>query len=179
MDVAIGPPVQINLESYRLRHSICPLFTESGSQALRSAGSTTHQRQCLGDWHAAQLPTLMSLMTLWKPMGRSLGSRTIRGSTRGWFPTSAFCKSSALPMTTRSTTPCSKPGVQPPLYTQHETFTHGGNFWRDNYLLERWAKSEQPVVYLGDVYNNYELRLRLGDWCWLAQDPVSGYADVC
>jgi hypothetical protein len=70
----------------------------------------------------------------------------------------------------------SKPAAKPPLYSQHETFTHGGNFWRDNYLLERWARSEQPVVYLGDVYNNnYELKLRLGDWCWLTQDPISGY----
>jgi hypothetical protein len=80
-----------------------------------------------------------------------------------------------LPLTRRNI--CSKRAVQPPLYTEHKTFTHGGNYWRDNYLLERWARSEQPVVYLGDVCNNkYELLLRLGDWCWLTRDPVSGYA---
>ncbi len=61
------------------------------------------------------------------------------------------------------------------LFAQHFLFTHGGNFWRDNYLLERWDACEQPVVYLGDTYNDYTLRRRLGDWCWLTRDPVSGY----
>jgi hypothetical protein len=72
----------------------------------------------------------------------------------------------------------SKPVAQVPLFEEHETFTHGGNFWRDNYLLNRWARSEQPVVYLGDIYNSFELKLRVGHWCWLTQDPVSGFGHL-
>ncbi|KAK4158348.1 kinase-like domain protein [Chaetomidium leptoderma] len=75
--------------------------------------------------------------------------------------------------TPRATTTCRIP-PSPPLFDQHLTFTHGGNYWRDTYLLERWAWCEQPVVYLGRTYGGYELRLRLGDWCWLTRDPVSG-----
>ena len=63
---------------------------------------------------------------------------------------------------------------RPTLHSQHLTFTHGGNFWRDNYLLEKWATSEQPVVYLGQTHGGYKLLRRLGDWCWLTKDPVSG-----
>jgi hypothetical protein len=63
---------------------------------------------------------------------------------------------------------------RPPLFDQHLTFTHGGSYWRDSYLLERWASCEQPVIYLDRTYGGYELRLRLGDWCWLTKDPVSG-----
>lgn len=62
----------------------------------------------------------------------------------------------------------------PPLHTLHHTFTDGGNYWRDNYLLERWDRSQQPVVYLGQTYGGYELRQRLGHWCWLTKDPLSG-----
>jgi hypothetical protein len=68
-----------------------------------------------------------------------------------------------------------KPAAKVRLFDEHETFTHGGDFWRDDYLVGRWARSEKPVVYLGDVYNNFELKLRLGDWCWLTQEPVSRY----
>jgi hypothetical protein len=60
------------------------------------------------------------------------------------------------------------------LYKQYETFTHGGSFWRDNYRLNYWNDCEQPVVYLGNTYGGYQLRRRLGDWCWLSKDPVSG-----
>lgn len=63
---------------------------------------------------------------------------------------------------------------EPPLHTLHHTFTHGGNYWRDSYLLERWDRSQQPVVYLGQTYGGYELRRRLGHWCWLTKDPLSG-----
>jgi hypothetical protein len=55
----------------------------------------------------------------------------------------------------------SKPAAKVRLFEEHETFTHFGSFWRDNYLLGRWARSEKPVVYLGDVYNNFELKLHL------------------
>jgi hypothetical protein len=117
----------------------------------------------------------------WRTQGRLLGSSTSKRGSRACFPTS-FRASSALPITatrssSSSTKLATKPAARQPLFEQHKTFTHGGNFWRDDYLLERWARSEQPVVYLGDVYNNnnYELKLRLGDWCWLTQDPISGY----
>ncbi|KAK3899674.1 kinase-like domain-containing protein [Staphylotrichum tortipilum] len=73
-----------------------------------------------------------------------------------------------------SSHPARIPPRPPPLLKLHETFTNGGYFWRDDYLLERWARSEQPVVYLGDVYHGYELKLRLGHWCWLTRDPASG-----
>lgn len=105
----------------------------------------------------------------WGTLGRLLGSSTS-------IPTS-FRAFSTLPITATRTRSCIKPAAEPPLFEQHKTFTHGGNFWRDDYLLERWATSEQPVVYLGDVYNKYELKLRLGDWCWLAEDPGFGYVD--
>ncbi len=99
-----------------------------------------------------RLPSLMFSTTLWKAMGRPFAGNAIRNNQRRWLQT-----------------------PQPPLQSLHKTFTHGGGFWRDNYLLERWERCEQQVVYLGDVYNNYELKLRLGDWCWLTQDPASGY----
>ncbi|EGY21112.1 uncharacterized protein VDAG_02636 [Verticillium dahliae VdLs.17] len=59
------------------------------------------------------------------------------------------------------------------LYKQHLPFTHGGHFWRDQYLLERWAGCVQPVVYLNDFCHKYKLLRRLGDWSWLTKDPVT------
>ncbi len=62
----------------------------------------------------------------------------------------------------------------PSLRSQHETFTTGHNYWRDNLHLSLWQDSKQAVVYQGDVFNNYELKLRLGDWCWLTKHRLSG-----
>ncbi len=118
-----------------------------------------------------RIPPFMSHATISKSILRLFSSFSIRAHPQKWFPTS-FRELSTSSMTTCSSKP---PPVQPPLYTQHGTFTHGGNYWRDNYLLERWRNCQQPVVYLGDVYNNYELRLRLGDWCWLTKDPTSAF----
>ncbi|OAR03011.1 hypothetical protein LLEC1_07157, partial [Akanthomyces lecanii] len=58
-----------------------------------------------------------------------------------------------------------------PLHLAYQTFTHGGNFWRDIYLLERWDQQMQPVVHRGDVHHGYELLRRVGSWCWLTRDP--------
>lgn len=47
------------------------------------------------------------------------------------------------------------------LYAQHCDFTYGTNYWRDQYLLEWWDCSVQPVVYPNEVYNSYNF---WGDW---------------
>ncbi|KAG8412818.1 hypothetical protein J3458_013254 [Metarhizium acridum] len=54
---------------------------------------------------------------------------------------------------------------------EYKLFTHGGNWWRDNYHLHYWDECIQPVVYRNHVYNGYKLLRRLGDWCWLTKDP--------
>lgn len=56
------------------------------------------------------------------------------------------------------------------LYHQYKELTDGTQCWRDDYLLERWADSQQPVVYYGQHVNGYRLLKRLGDWCWLARN---------
>ncbi|KAG8410878.1 hypothetical protein J3459_016909 [Metarhizium acridum] len=56
------------------------------------------------------------------------------------------------------------------LYHQYKQFTDGTQCWRDNYILERWADFERPVVYYGQDLNGYRLLKRLGDWCWLARN---------
>ncbi|EFY96384.2 Protein kinase-like protein [Metarhizium robertsii ARSEF 23] len=56
------------------------------------------------------------------------------------------------------------------LYRQYKQLTDGTPCWRDNYILERWADSEKPVVYYGQDVNGYRLLKRLGDWCWLARN---------
>ena len=60
-----------------------------------------------------------------------------------------------------------------PLSDAYRQFTHGGNYWSDLYLLERWDQQIQPVVYRGEVYNGYELLRRVGNWCWLTKDPIT------
>lgn len=127
--------------------------------------------------------TLMLPPTLWKRAGRPFRGKTVRISPQERFPASVFPSSTALPLATSSSSLRTKPATPsrpPPLFSLHKIFTHGGSFWRDTYLLERWASSEQPVVYLGDVLDknnlNFELKLRLGDWCWLTQDTISKYA---
>src|SRR3954471_8026896 len=57
------------------------------------------------------------------------------------------------------------------LHMMHHRFTHGGSYWSDNYRLERWDQSIQPVVYLNAVYNGYKLPMRVGDQCWLTRRP--------
>ncbi|OAA34154.1 kinase domain-containing protein [Metarhizium rileyi] len=56
------------------------------------------------------------------------------------------------------------------LYRHYKDMTDGTQYWRDQYLLERWADSEQPVVYYKQELNGYKLLKRLGDWCWLARN---------
>ena len=60
------------------------------------------------------------------------------------------------------------------LYEHYNVFTHGGLYWTDQYLLERWDRSQRPVVYREHVYGGYKLLRRLGSWCWLTQDPHTG-----
>lgn len=54
------------------------------------------------------------------------------------------------------------------------TFTDSSSNRRGNYVLEKWYKSEQPVVYLGQIYRGYELLRRVGDWCWLTKTRRRG-----
>ncbi|EGX87865.1 Protein kinase-like domain [Cordyceps militaris CM01] len=49
-----------------------------------------------------------------------------------------------------------------PLFTAYKQFTHGGNFWRDEYLLEQWDRLIQPVIYRDNTYHGYKLLRRLG-----------------
>lgn len=58
---------------------------------------------------------------------------------------------------------------------QYRTFTHGGNYWRDNYRLNYWDECVQPVVYRNNIYNGYKLLRMLGDWGWLTRDPKRRY----
>ncbi|OAQ96223.1 hypothetical protein LLEC1_07304 [Akanthomyces lecanii] len=58
-----------------------------------------------------------------------------------------------------------------PLFTIYGPFTHGGHYWRDEYLLEHWDRRNQPVVYRDEVYHSYKLLRRLGSWCWLTRHP--------
>jgi hypothetical protein len=58
----------------------------------------------------------------------------------------------------------------------YKQLTHGGNYWRDQYLLECWDQCVQPVVYRNSCYHGYKLLRRLGDWCWLTQDPKTKLA---
>ncbi|OAA42149.1 Protein kinase-like domain protein [Metarhizium rileyi] len=60
------------------------------------------------------------------------------------------------------------------LYALYKQFTHGGLFWRDQYLLERWDKCTQRVVYRDDTFHGYKILRRLGNWCWLTRDPHTG-----
>ncbi|XP_044721666.1 uncharacterized protein HRG_04581 [Hirsutella rhossiliensis] len=53
------------------------------------------------------------------------------------------------------------------LMDQYKTFTHGGNYWRDNYRLNYWDECVQPVVYRNNIYYGYKLLRRLGDWNYL------------
>lgn len=64
---------------------------------------------------------------------------------------------------------------KPPLYTWYKQFTHGGSNWQDQYLLSYWDQCVQPVVYRKEVYHGYKLLRRLGNWCWLTQDPHTRY----
>lgn len=64
------------------------------------------------------------------------------------------------------------------LFLQYKPFTHGGHFWRDTYLLERWEHCVQPVVYRDDIYHGYRLLRRIGDWCWLTRDADAKYGFV-
>lgn len=81
---------------------------------------------------------------------------------------------SASPSATTRQLSAGRPPPRPPLHGQQLTSTDGSSNWRDNYILEKWYKSEQPVVYLGETYRGYEFLRRLGDWCWLTKDPASG-----
>ncbi|KAJ6445333.1 MFS general substrate transporter [Purpureocillium lavendulum] len=57
----------------------------------------------------------------------------------------------------------------------YEPLTHGGNFWRDQYLLAQWAACKMVVVHRGETHHGYTLLRRLGDACWLTKEPVTGY----
>ncbi|KND92875.1 putative myosin light chain kinase [Tolypocladium ophioglossoides CBS 100239] len=57
------------------------------------------------------------------------------------------------------------------LFDYYKIFTHGGNYWRDDYHLRYWDDCIQPVVYRNSTYGGYKLLRRLGDWCWLTNDP--------
>lgn len=57
----------------------------------------------------------------------------------------------------------------------YKQLTHGGNYWRDQYLLEYWDQCVQPVVYRNDYYHGYKLLRRLGDWCWLTRGAKTKY----
>lgn len=61
------------------------------------------------------------------------------------------------------------------LMDQYRTFTHGGNYWRDNYRLNYWDECVQPVVHRNNIYNGYKLLRMLGDWGWLTRDPKRRY----
>ncbi|KAG5983384.1 hypothetical protein E4U55_000060 [Claviceps digitariae] len=43
------------------------------------------------------------------------------------------------------------------LYEEYKQFTDGHHYWRDDYLLERWANSERPVVSHGQVFHGFQL----------------------
>ena len=65
------------------------------------------------------------------------------------------------------------------LFYEYKQMTDGSHFWRDNYLLERWAESKQPVVSYGQDLNGYKLLKRLGDWCWLARNKNNKSVPPC
>ncbi|POR33527.1 Protein kinase-like domain protein [Tolypocladium paradoxum] len=67
---------------------------------------------------------------------------------------------------------------RPRLYELYKQFTHGGDYWRDRYLLEHWDQCVQPVVYRNDVHHGYKLLRRLGDWCWLTRDPHPRFKNI-
>ncbi|GJN87002.1 hypothetical protein PLIIFM63780_010584 [Purpureocillium lilacinum] len=43
------------------------------------------------------------------------------------------------------------------MWENYKTFTDGSNFWRDQYLLPRWAANNMAVVYRGQTHNGYTL----------------------
>ncbi|OAR01064.1 hypothetical protein LLEC1_02634 [Akanthomyces lecanii] len=49
----------------------------------------------------------------------------------------------------------------PSFHNSYKVFTHGGNYWQDLYLLDRWDRQLQPVVYRNEVYRGYELLRRI------------------
>lgn len=59
------------------------------------------------------------------------------------------------------------------LWRLYEPLTHGGNFWRDQYLLAQWADCNMMVVHRGETHHGYTLLRRLGDACWLTKQPVT------
>ncbi len=61
-------------------------------------------------------------------------------------------------------------GLSQVLLEQHLPVGHGGNQWRVGHLLGIWECALQPVVYKRQMYNGYQLLLRLGDDVWLTKD---------
>ncbi|TQV89941.1 Protein kinase-like domain [Cordyceps javanica] len=90
-----------------------------------------------------------------------------------YFPTGLYITSQRTAHTVESMSVTFGPLRRRPLYEAYRQFTHGGNYWPDLYLLERWNQQIQPVVYRGEVYNGYELLRRVGTWCWLTKDLIT------